>query len=279
MSEPAPQPLFDTLDHMPKFSESNLSNALPYPDDFRHAYEFIYSYRGSQATFNAYRREMERFLQWCWFVNGTSFNCLRRSDIETYIEFCQKPPQHWVGKKNVSRFINEQGKRVPNPAWRPFVMLQKTGSPKKNTNSSYTLSQKALQAIFAILGSFYNYLITEEYAPYNPVAQIRQKSKFLRKHQSKAEIRRLSDRQWRYVITIAEQLANTDPDKHERTLFIMNALFGMYLRISELVASDRWEPQMGHFFKDSEDAWWFKTVGKCVRGVCVFFRGACFFEA
>jgi len=42
----------------------------------------------------------------------------------------------------------------------------------------------------------------------------------------------------------------------------MNALFGMYLRISELVASDRWEPQMGHFFKDSEDAWWFKTVGK-----------------
>ena len=42
----------------------------------------------------------------------------------------------------------------------------------------------------------------------------------------------------------------------------MKALFGMYLRISELAASPRWEPQMGHFQKDSDGNWWFLTVGK-----------------
>ena len=36
----------------------------------------------------------------------------------------------------------------------------------------------------------------------------------------------------------------------------------MYLRISELAASSRWTPTMGDFFKDSENNWWFKTVGK-----------------
>jgi integrase len=36
----------------------------------------------------------------------------------------------------------------------------------------------------------------------------------------------------------------------------------MYLRISELAASERWVPQMGHFFKDMDGNWWFKTVGK-----------------
>jgi integrase len=36
----------------------------------------------------------------------------------------------------------------------------------------------------------------------------------------------------------------------------------MYLRISELVASSRWIPTQGDFFKDSEENWWFKTIGK-----------------
>jgi integrase len=64
------------------------------------------------------------------------------------------------------------------------------------------------------------------------------------------------------VIETAEIMAAEDPVVHERTLFIMNALFAMYLRISELVASDRWQPQMGHFQPDQEGNWWFVTVGK-----------------
>ncbi|MCX7120167.1 MAG: site-specific integrase [Gammaproteobacteria bacterium] len=49
---------------------------------------------------------------------------------------------------------------------------------------------------------------------------------------------------------------------HERTLFIMNALYAMYLRISELAATSHWTPQMGHFYRDNDGLWWFKTRGK-----------------
>ena len=60
----------------------------------------------------------------------------------------------------------------------------------------------------------------------------------------------------------AESLAAENPSRHERTLFIMKALFAMYLRVSELVETPRWQPQMGHFQPDQEGNWWFITVGK-----------------
>jgi len=35
-------------------------------DDYVSALQFLVSYGGSTATFNAYRRELERLLQWSW---------------------------------------------------------------------------------------------------------------------------------------------------------------------------------------------------------------------
>lgn len=261
----SPPPIFDTLAHLqakvpslPELSPNSIR-------DYEYACNFLRAYRGSEATFNAYRRELERLHQWTWCVAKKSLPELRRADIEAFIEFCQKPPSSWIGTKNVPRFMDHQGKRVTNPEWRPFVAtVDKIAYARGETPDpqKYTLSQKALQAIFAIIGSFYSYLLQEEYVELNPVAQIRQKSKFLRKYQAGQTIRRLSEIQWYYVIETAEQLAQKDPQTHERTLFIMNALYGMYLRISELAASSRWEPQMGHFYKDHDDNWWFTTVGK-----------------
>lgn len=265
----SPAPLFDSLCSFNNNKESEYINehfiVTDAAEDYKHAAQFLYSYRGSEATFNSYRRELERFLQWCWTVAGKSLKEIRRADFESFVEFCEKPPKSWIGIKNVPRFMEKEGKRQPHPEWRPFVatiskVLHRKGEeadPKK-----YSLSQKALQAIFAICSSFYNYLIQEDYVGFNPVAQIRQKSKFIRKHQGKPIIRRLTELQWAYVIETAELLAKENPTDHERTLFIMNALYGMYLRISELAASSRWEPQMGHFQKDHDGNWWFLTVGK-----------------
>ena len=72
----------------------------------------------------------------------------------------------------------------------------------------------------------------------------------------------MSELQWEYVIETAELMAKHNPHKHERTLFIITALYGMYLRISELAASERWIPKMGDFFRDHDGLWWFTTVGK-----------------
>lgn len=221
-------------------------------DDYQCAAEFIYSYRGSPDTFSTYRREIEHMLHWCWLVAEKSLKEIVREDIETYVEFAKNPPKQWIGDKNTPRFLNKNGQRCPNNEWRPYV----------SNGGEYVASQAALQSLFSVLSSFFNFLIQENILKANPVSQIRQKSKFIRKHQSQGKIRRLSPLQWDYVIESAETMAMSDPAVHERTLFIMNALFAMYLRISELVETSRWQPQMGHFQLDQDGNWWFLTVGK-----------------
>lgn len=232
--------------------------------DFETALKFLYSYRGSDQTFGAYRRDIERLIQWGWFVKSSSVLKLKREDIEAFIEFCIKPYKKWVGLKTVARFKLKDGLKVPNPEWRPFeasLDKKEIKDGKTPTRDDYQFSQKALKAMFAILSSFYNYCLQEEIVSANPVALIRQKSKFLRKENTAPVIRRLSDTQWQTVIQLAKENAAKDK-KHERTVFILSCLYGMYLRISELTANDRWSPKMGDFFKDHEGNWWFKTVGK-----------------
>ena len=256
-----PFAFFDTLEKManpfkkPVQLPAKMGDNLPsgFLQDYQEASEFIYSYRGSPDTFNTYRREVEHFLHWCFIIVNKTLNQIVREDIETYIEFTNQPPRSWIGQKNVSRFMNREGERVPNPEWRPYV----------STSEEYAASQSAIQSLFSVLSSFFNFLIQENYITANPIAQLRQKSKFLRKkQQSKGQIRRLSPLQWDYVMEAAETLARKEPLVHERTLFIMNALYAMYLRISELVETSRWQPQMGHFHSDQEANWWFVTVGK-----------------
>lgn len=270
-----PLPLFDTLEYLETSVDTQITKIKPQLSadisadkvfsDYRHSCSFLHAYRGSAETFKSYRREIERLLQWTWFVRNKTLVDLRRADMEMFLEFCQNPPTNWIGVKHVPRFMEKNGLRTANPEWRPFVVAISKKAHKDGQLpdvKSYTLSQSAMQAIFAILSSFFNYLEQEEYTFGNPVSQIRQKSKFLRKRHGKKTIRRISELQWGYTIETAEILASENPFLHERTLFIMTALFAMYLRISELAASDRWIPQMGHFYKDIDSNWWFKTVGK-----------------
>jgi site-specific recombinase XerD len=270
-----PIPLFDALEHIESTFHtqitqitSRLSAAIAANEvhtDYQQACHFLYAYRGSAETFKAYRREIERLLQWSWFIQAKPLKALRRNDLEVFLAFCQDPPKEWIGTRHVSRFVDQEGLRVPHPVWRPFIAAISKKAHRQGDMPnvrSYTLSQSALQSIFAILSSFFSYLEQEEYVFGNPIAQIRQKSKFLRKRHGMKTIRRLSELQWAYIIETAELMASQHPSLHERTLFIMNALFAMYLRISELAASERWIPQMGHFYKDMDNNWWFKTVGK-----------------
>lgn len=258
------RPLFDTLENINNIDETN-PLSQQYLSDYQYAILFLKSYNGSQATFNAYRREVERFLQWSWLIAGKSIIELRRTDIETYIAFCQAPPAHWIGVKKAPRYINKEGRRIPNPEWRPFVVTVSKSAHRKGLKPNikdYELSSAAVQDIFSILSSFFNFLIQEDYTEVNPVLHIRQKSKFIRRHQGKFKIRRLSELQWRYVIDTAERMAQDNPALHHRTLFIMTALYAMYLRISELSSSKRWTPKMCDFYCDHDGLWWFVTVGK-----------------
>ncbi|MCH8532384.1 MAG: site-specific integrase [Saccharospirillum sp.] len=276
VSSPSAIPIFDNLSQLEnpfrqpvQPAEALLDQArLDQPTvtrDLQISTEFLYSYRGSADTFASYRREIERFMQWCWFMEGISLDEVRRQHIESFIEFCQNPPRRWIGTKSVARFTDRGGERVINPDWRPFVAKISKREHKKGqlaNNNDYQVSQSALQAIFSVLSTFFNYLIQEEYVGLNPVAQIRQKGKFLRKRQGPQNIRRLSEAQWHEVLNAIEKAIPDNPERYERALFIVSSLFGMYLRISELAESDRWQPSMGDFRQDAHGNWWFTTVGK-----------------
>ncbi len=261
----SPLPFFDSLEHIDS-NEGNFApeNFLNY-DDFKHALAFLKSYRGSLGTFNSYRRDTERLLQWSTHIANKSLKELKRDNIEDFIRFCQNPPQSWIGLKKAPRFIEKEEMRIPNPEWRPFVVTISKAAHRNGNRpdlKSFEFSHSSVKELFAILSTFYNYLLQEEYVSMNPVALIRQKSKFIRKQHGPLKIRRLSELQWQYVIETAQKMAESSPDTHERTLFIMSCLYSMYLRISELAASLRWSPTMNHFYRDSEGNWWFTTVGK-----------------
>ena len=268
-----PAPIIDNLEHIGNPFRTKSFSAKSYIDspgvnfdhDLEYALKFLYSYNGSTATFNSYRREIERLLQWAWRIECTSVFRFQREHIEDFIKFCLNPPQAWIGSKNVARFKKKQDERVPNTDWRPFVVTipkSEFSKGKSADASKFCLSQAAVKSIFTALSSFYDYLLQEGLVESNPVALIRQKSKFVRREQKTTIVRRISNIQWDYVLETAGMLADEKPNKHERTLFIMNALFAMYLRISELVADERSVPVMGDFKKDRDANWWFHVTGK-----------------
>jgi len=261
----SPLSIFDTLEQVGSTKNITINNQYSNNNDIRKAYTFLQSYTGSIGTFNAYRREIERFLQWCLLVANKTLNELKREDIEAFIRFCQNPPKHWIGLKKSPRFIIIDEERIANPEWRPFVVTVSKpafNKGKRPNIKDFEFSPSATKDLFAILSSFYNYLLQDEYVNINPVAIIRQKSKFVRKSLEKPKIRRLSELQWSYVLEVANEMANEKPELHERTLFMISAFYSMYLRISELSANKRWTPLMRHFFRDHDNNWWFITVGK-----------------
>ena len=267
-------PVFGSLDDIgDPFKRSSQKNNDAFFDgaapayamnDYTAATKFLFSYNGSTATFNAYRRELERLFQWAWRVEMRAVMALSRDDIEAFVRFCLNPPDDWIGEKNVARFITENGERRAHPDWRPFVLSNSKSAPGAKTVSRqkrYQPSQAAIRSIFAVLSSFYDYLTEESLIDHNPVALIRQKSKFIKKDHNAAPVRRISNLQWDYVIDTAAEMADSDPSM-ERSLFIMNCLFAMYLRISELVVDERSTPLMSDFRKDQDGNWWFHVTGK-----------------
>ena len=126
-----PTPLIDLLDQLDN-SVDQTRYELFFPEDLKIVITFLKQYDGVKATFESYRRELERLLQWSWLISKKSIVELSREDIEAYIKFCMKPPREWIGKKNVARYIEKDGLRAPNPAWRSFIVKINQNNFKNN---------------------------------------------------------------------------------------------------------------------------------------------------
>lgn len=265
-----PLPLFDTLEnlevipaHLDDYIETmNIPSAKK---EHQLCTEFLKSYAQSKDTFSSYRREVERLLHWAWLICKKPLRDITRNDVRDYLQFINSPPKSWMSTKVVNRFINSaDGLRKCNPAWRPFVVKISKSARRhgKHPNKShYQLSNKSIEAVFAILSSMFTYLQQEEYLDSNPVSLIRQKKGYIQRQQTRKVTRKLSRLQWIYVINTSEEMARNNP-VHERTLFLMSAFYLLGLRISELSYTRERMATMGNFAPDKRGMWWYTTLGK-----------------
>jgi integrase len=280
-------PLFDSLngfrhdaqdtDHYGpnnSFVKSLNKNVAGATNDFKQASRFLLSYsRKSEATYNRFRNEIERFLLWTWTIANKSVIELKRSDIEAYIDFCWKPDDHWISKEIVPRFDLQQGRRITNPHWRPFTIKatksqraisHASGKELKISKANYNVSQSTLQSIFTALNVFFKDLLIEEYADANYIPIVKKRCPYLVNNVKQQEVQRLSELQWEFVLETARNLADNN-SRYERHLFLVASLKSLYLRISELgvrnspVTGDpEWVPIMSHFY--SKEGYWFLEV-------------------
>lgn len=123
---PTPKPIIDTLEVFEKTHANTIVVPTFAKHDLSFIFDFLNQYKGNKATFVSYRREIERLLQWSWLIAKKSVLKLDRHQIKAYIQFCLKPPISWIGTNRVSRFIKNNGARIANPRWRPFLATTNT---------------------------------------------------------------------------------------------------------------------------------------------------------
>lgn len=265
-----PLPLFDTIDNI---NEPILDCVKSYltkinipgiEQEFELSRKFLDSYTGSYDTFNAYRREIERFLHWCWLIAEKTIKNIERNDIKNYFVFSRQPPLTWITTKNIKRFIMKDNIKIHNPEWRPFVVRISKAQYNQGVipnKENYNLSNNSIAALIAVLSTFFTFLQQEGYVEVNPVQLVRQKKQYIQKQQTHKVTRKLSQLQWQYVIETIENLSNSNA-KFERHLFLIAIFYLLGLRISEVAGSQNHIPVMSDFAPDKDSRWWFTTVGK-----------------
>ena len=239
--------------------------------DFLQTQAFLKSYsRKSEATYRSYRNEVERLLLWSWTIANKSIIQLKRQELEAFFDFVHSPPASWVGESVQDRFKQIGGQWLQNEFWRPFAAkISKEDRKKalaggldvKPDTKGHTLSGEAIKICFSAISCFYDYLADEGYAFGNPIPAIRKQSPYLIKGANQKNIKRLSDLQWDYVLSCAEDQANRDK-AYERMLFVVALIKTLYLRVSELSDRSNWQPVWQHFWQDSDGNHWLKVLGK-----------------
>jgi site-specific recombinase XerD len=268
MATPAPYPLFPTLAELKDldwrdYAELNafLTNG---PDWWLEHWQWAKEYliyigrNKSEHTYVRFRSDIEKFLLWSLLIIEKPITQFKKSDILDYTEFFFKPPQTWIGLKNVDKFLLLNGYVQKNKDWKPFRYISEAEVPDKK---KYRPSQQSLQSMFTAIIGFYNYLMDEEYALGNPASIAKKDCKRLIKDAQVKETKRLDQEQWQFLLQMAESMAEQDPI-YERNLFLLAAMKTLFLRISELSEREDWSPAMNHFWQDDEKNWWLKIYGK-----------------
>lgn len=272
MKSPKPVPLFPTLSELQEYSDTAYPELVEFLSEGqkwrRQHWEWAVDYlkylgrNKSEHTFSRFRGDVERFLLWLFLFKDKPVDEIRKKDILEYADFFWKPPINWISLNAVDRFILTGGTFEINKEWRPYrYRVPKNVELEHIDKKKYKPSQETLSSTFTGLISFYNYLINEEICLGNPAQIAKKDCRYFIKDAQVRDVRRLTEDQWSYVLSTAQQLANESPH-YERNLFVIACLKTLFLRVSELSERKEWTPMMRHFWQDEDGNWWLKIYGK-----------------
>ncbi|WP_298440088.1 site-specific integrase [uncultured Ferrimonas sp.] len=259
-----PQPLFDTL---AQFEQSNddinariakvtLTVAADAGLLYELAIDWLVEQKHNENNFKSHRSELTTFLIWCWHVEQLSVEQVDRRLLGRYLEFCQSPPQDWIGYRNVAQFKGKD-ERLPNVDWLPFLGKYENGTPRP-----YRLAPAAIKTKLALLSAFFSYLIEMDYTERNPAASLLRSGRFKGEsrikglHEDDDALKSFTDLQWSYVLQFANQQSQQQPAAFGRSRFLIQLLYSCYLRVSEVAARPGFAPVMGQFRRDSKTGVW-----------------------
>ncbi|QOH69632.1 hypothetical protein IGB31_18845 [Pseudomonas putida] len=208
-------------------------------------------------------------LLWALLIQGKPLNQLKRQDAQDYLSFCRNPPDDWMGPVTRSRFVSNQHALyareayIPNPKWHPFnTKSRKVIAEETPSTQEYHAANGTLNQVYTVCSRFYEFLVEDGFAQTNPFRLFKKDNRLSTQVLEVTSSRQLTPLRWDFVLDTVEAMANAEPERHERTLFIVAMLFAMYLGVSDLAGRKNWKSTMGDFRLDDEGNWWYFAVGK-----------------
>lgn len=246
--------------HVTELSSRNIPDA-------GYVYELCIAYldelKQSPNNFKAARSEITTFLIWCWDIESIALSEVTRRDMNRFIDWCANPSLDAIAETQRPHFIQDKqsGQQAPNPRWRPFVNRIPKGSMLSH-KTPYSRKPSATKQQLSVLSSFYQFLNDEEYCERNPAALVMRRTRFkdhiapLDWQDDSNKIKALSPLQSSYLFQAANNLAQENPQRHERTLFLITLLYSTYARISEIAARQGYSPVMSQIRRDKNGETW-----------------------
>jgi integrase len=202
-------------------------------------------------TYQAYQKELERFLLWAVIERGKAFSSLNTDDCQAYISFIkQLQPDN-------SRWVSSTPTNKAHGRWKPFQYR----ASKKSKDATSVLSVRSVNYANTVISSCMDWLVNQNYLKYNSfsgIAASKSASSGMQVNQ------RLFTRQHiQLMLDYAGSLIDsTAPDYYAqlRVLFILKFAFNTGLRLHELVAATYGDIEA---LDDTEgDQYFLRVVGK-----------------
>lgn len=245
-------PLFPPIDSLDDYnlciegllhgSSRNYPTAL---SSYEWAIEYLKEVANQPNSFLSIRKDLNLFFNWAWFVQKKDITELNRVDMREFIIFGNTPPIDLIGKNSPAMFRKDKSTGLVNvnTNWLPFT--------NKNAPSPYQRKQTSLMAQLSNISGFYIFLADVDYCEKNPAALALRNlttNRYANLAPDDDEIdKALNALQVKYSVETVERMAKENPQKHERTRFLIYLLLLAYPRVSEISARFGYSPVMGDF--------------------------------